>query len=93
MNAKDMELLTDVWHADTNYLNSKIDEQFRATQDHAYALGRKRGRIDASEAMTDADIFDVAEAFGEFQYGDAQGHKRIAFARALFAAASLKVHP
>lgn len=32
-------------------------------------------------------IFDLAEPFGEFQYGDAQGDKRVAFARAVEAAA------
>ena len=33
------------------------------------------------------EIFDLAEPFGEFQYGDAQGDKRVAFARAVEAAA------
>lgn len=32
-------------------------------------------------------IFDLAEPFGEFQYGDAQGDKRVAFARAVERAA------
>ena len=35
--------------------------------------------------MTDEQILEIAEPFGEFQYGDAQGHKRIDFARAILA--------
>ena len=35
--------------------------------------------------VTDAQILEIAEPFGEFQYGDAQGHKRIDFARAILA--------
>ena len=41
----------------------------------------------AGITMTDRELLDLAEPFGEFQYGDAQGHKRIAFARAVLAAA------
>lgn len=37
--------------------------------------------------LTDNEIFDLAEPFGAFQYGDAQGDKRIAFARAVEQAA------
>ena len=33
--------------------------------------------------VTDEQILEIAEPFGEFQYGDAQGHKRIDFARAI----------
>lgn len=35
--------------------------------------------------LTDEQILEIAEPFGEFQYGDAQGHKRIDFARAILA--------
>lgn len=35
--------------------------------------------------VTDEQILEIAEPFGEFQYGDAQGHKRIDFARAILA--------
>ena len=35
--------------------------------------------------VADEQILEVAEPFGEFQYGDAQGHKRIDFARAILA--------
>lgn len=31
----------------------------------------------------DEEIFDLADHYGEFKYGDAQGHKRIGFARAI----------
>lgn len=36
--------------------------------------------------LTDDQIFDIAEPFGEFRYGDAQGDRRLAFARAIIAA-------
>lgn len=37
--------------------------------------------------LTDEQIFDIAEPFGAFEFGDAQGDKRLAFARAILAAA------
>jgi len=40
--------------------------------------------------LTDEDILNVADPFGAFQYGDAQGHKRIEFARAILALAKEK---
>jgi len=43
--------------------------------------------------MSDDEIFALAEPFGEFQYGDAQGSKRLAFARAVLAAAGNTRHP
>ena len=36
--------------------------------------------------MTDEQIFEIADPFGSFEYGDAQGHKRVAYARAIEAA-------
>lgn len=36
--------------------------------------------------LTDDETYDLAEPFGSFEYGDAQGHKRIAFSRAIQAA-------
>ena len=41
-------------------------------------------------ALTRDRIFEIAEEFGEFQYGDAQGDKRIGFARAIEAAHGIK---
>lgn len=35
------------------------------------------------QPLTREEIFEIAEPFGEFKYGDAQGHKRIEFARAI----------
>ena len=35
------------------------------------------------EPLTDEEIFSHADTFGAFQYGDAQGDKRLAFARAI----------
>ena len=40
--------------------------------------------------LTDEQIFDLSEPFGAFQYGDAQGHKRLEFARAIEAAHGIK---
>jgi len=33
--------------------------------------------------LTEEEIFEAADLFGEFRYGDAQGHKRLAFAQAI----------
>ena len=33
--------------------------------------------------LTDEEIFNQADDFGSFQYGDAQGHKRLEYARAI----------
>ncbi len=33
--------------------------------------------------LTDEEILNTADFFGSFQYGDAQGHKRLEFARAI----------
>ena len=43
MNKQDEKALTEAWHSDTNWLNDKIDELFKSTQDNAYALGLARG--------------------------------------------------
>ena len=88
MNKQDENALTEAWHSDTNWLNGKIDEFFKAAQDHAYALGLKRGMNTAE--LSDEEIMDIASQFGEFQYGDAQGHKRRDFARAIIAAYEAK---
>jgi hypothetical protein len=85
VNKQDEAALTEAWHSDTNWLNEKIDGHFKAAQDHAYALGLSRGL--AVLSLTDDEIWELAEPFGEFQYGDAQGHKRLDFARAVLAAA------
>ena len=38
---------------------------------------------EACAKLTDERIFELVESFGEFKYGDAQGVKRIKFARAI----------
>ena len=38
--------------------------------------------------MTSRLFLDIAEPFGEFQYGDAQGHKRVDYAKAVLAHAA-----
>ncbi len=40
--------------------------------------------------LTDEEILDAADSFGSFQYGDAQGHKRLEFAKAIEAKAKEK---
>ena len=44
----------------------------------------------ASKPLSDAEIFDLAEPFGAFEFGDAQGDKRLAFAHAAITAFCLK---
>lgn len=46
---------------------------------------KKRERSEQREwvGLTDDEILDSADAFGSFQYGDAQGHKRLEFAKAI----------
>lgn len=34
-------------------------------------------------SLTEEEIFEATDLFGEFRYGDAQGHKRLAFAQAI----------
>jgi len=41
------------------------------------------GEATAAPRLTDAEIFDIADPYGEFRYGDAQGDKRLEFARAI----------
>lgn len=89
MNQKDLNELTAHWSSDTNWLNDKVDEMFKASQDHAYELGLKRG-VSISD-LSDAEIMEIASKFGEFQYGDAQGDKRREFARAILNASRHKV--
>jgi len=51
-----------------------------------YASIADRYFREAAQAdVKDEQILEIAEPFGEFQYGDAQGHKRIDFARAILA--------
>jgi len=88
MNQQDLKELTENWHSDTDWLNEKIDEHFKGAQDHAYALGLKRG-LTVSE-LTDEEIMELAQPFGEFRFGDAQGDKRREFARVILAAARAK---
>ena len=57
MNQQDLNALTEAWHSDTNWLNEKIDDYFKAAQDHAYALGLARGlkEAEAKHAATKAE--------------------------------------
>ena len=54
----------------------------------AVTYWNRRAALAAEQAQpTDARLLELAEPFGAFEHGDAQGHKRIAFARAVLAAA------
>lgn len=44
MNKADTNELTEYWHRETRYVNDKVDDAFKDAQDHAYALGLKRGK-------------------------------------------------
>lgn len=88
MNQQDLNALTDAWQSDTNWLNEKIDKHFKSAQDHAYALGLKRGMNIVD--LSDEELLTLAEPFGAFQHADAQGHKRLEFARAVLTAARNK---
>ena len=58
-------------------------EMFTGNQMRSYAL---QARAQATQTdVTDVQILEVAEPFGAFEYGDAQGDKRIDFARAILA--------
>jgi hypothetical protein len=61
-NPKDLEELTEYWHRETNYVNQKVDDAFKAAQDHAYALGLKRG--DEERSRLHAANAELAEILG-----------------------------
>jgi len=58
--------------------------------DNAMVTDWQSGAAQASKPLSDAEIFDLAEPFGAFEFGDAQGDKRLAFARAAITAFCLK---
>ena len=49
MNKADTNELTEYWHRETRYVNDKVDEAFKDAQDHAYALGLKRGKEEVTD--------------------------------------------
>lgn len=65
MNQQDLNELTENWHSDTTYINNKVDEMLKASQDHAYELGLKRGRNEnqgwkpIETAPKDGTSFDI----------------------------------
>ena len=58
--------------------------------DNAMVTDWQSGAAQASKPLSDAEIFDLAEPFGAFEFGDAQGDKRLAFAHAAITAFCLK---
>jgi len=56
MNQQDLAELTKKLQLETKFLNVCVDDSLKLSQDHAYALGLKRGRADCAElveALTD----------------------------------------
>jgi len=49
MNNADTNELTEYWHRETRYVNDKVDDAFKDAQDHAYALGLKRGMEEVAD--------------------------------------------
>lgn len=58
--------------------------------DNAMVTDWQSGAAQASKPLSDAEIFDLAEPFGAFEFGDAQGNKRLDFASAAITAFCLK---
>ena len=58
--------------------------------DNAMVTDWQFGAAQASKPLSDAEIFDLAEPFGSFEFGDAQGNKRLDFARSAITAFCLK---
>lgn len=49
MNKADTNELTEYWLRETRRVNDKVDEAFKEAQDHAYALGLKRGKEEVTD--------------------------------------------
>lgn len=61
-----------------------------ATKDFDLPAQSDEVAAQASKPLSDAEIFDLAEPFGAFEFGDAQGNKRLDFASAAITAFCLK---
>lgn len=62
------------------------DDPLKRLTEISEELGLYVRAADKSVELDDIQILDLSEPFGEFQYGDAQGDKRVAYARAVIAA-------
>jgi hypothetical protein len=67
MNEADTNELTEYWNRETRYVNDKVDDALKDAQDHAYALGMKRGKEDANARLTVAAP-DLLAALQELRY-------------------------
>jgi len=65
--------------ANQDAVENMLDPQWAAR----IAIAALAGEATAAPRLTDAEIFDIADPYGEFRYGDAQGDKRLEFARAI----------
>ena len=69
MNKADTNELIEYWHRETRYVNDKVDEAFKDAQDHAYALGLKRGKEEVTDlakrtlAAKDKDFTQLSIAY------------------------------
>jgi hypothetical protein len=89
-NPKDLEELTEYWHRETNYVNQKVDDAFKAAQDHAYALGLKRGDEERSRLhAANAELVDVlSDLLDEGEFTDYPGTRQADAVKAARAALS-----
>lgn len=79
MNKMDSNELADYWHRETRYVNDKVDEALKGAQDHAYALGIKRGQeevmdlakrlVEARDAETQREWVATIDAIYKFGAG------------------------
>jgi hypothetical protein len=58
-------------------------DMYAALESELRRLAAIESSVQAGERLTDAEILELAEPYGAFEYGDAQGHKRKDFARAI----------
>lgn len=51
INTEDLKELTSGWYQWTDQLNNTINDLYQEAQNHAYALGLKRGKSEAEAAL------------------------------------------
>lgn len=77
-------------HMDTVHDRIQELEAYRYDGKPVYEVRALYAAAPQAEPLTDDQIFELAEPFGAFQYGDAQGDKRKEFARAIEAFHGIK---
>ena len=84
--AKPAEQEPVAWMCSNKELMHKGYQMFSATGGGDWNIPVYTAPQPHKQPLTREEIFELAEPFGEFKYGDAQGHKRIDFANAIIAA-------